>query len=131
MALALDRWKEGQDKLKTKDNIIRRLRFGIASAMILLFLAVIYILNDARKSREVELSISKMDAVALDSGPDFRRRLLVLRASLLASERPSGFVQRLRLPSRHVLDSQRAEKSVGQAPHLQQAALMQWVWTPL
>jgi hypothetical protein len=42
-----------------------------------------------------------MDAIALDSGPDFRRRLLVLRASLLGSARPSGLAQRVRLPTRH------------------------------
>jgi hypothetical protein len=116
VALALDRWKEGQDKIKTKDDIIRRLKFAMVSAMMLFFLAVIYFLNDSSKSREVELSISKMDAIALDSGPDFRRRLLVLRASLLSSEQPSGPVQRLRLPSRHDSTLQELRKVLVRAP---------------
>jgi hypothetical protein len=78
-------------KAKAKIETLQR-RIGIilgavlAGAVILFF----WLRNVETEARDVVSSLSRMDAIALDSGPDFRRRLLVLRASLLRSLTPAS-----------------------------------------
>jgi hypothetical protein len=116
VALALDRWREGEDKVRTKDRVIRQLRIAIVGASALILGLIFYYFEATNTSRQVENSLSRMDAIALDSGPDFRRRLLILRASLLASGRPKGLVQRWRLPVRHNTTLSYLKKALLRAP---------------
>jgi hypothetical protein len=116
VALALDRWREGQDKVQSREKIIRRLRAAMIVTLALLGWAWLFILKDASASREIEMSISKMDAIALDSGPDFRCRLLVLRASLLGTAHPGGLAQNFRLPSRHASTLQILKSALVRTP---------------
>lgn len=86
-------------------------------------MALFYRLKTASDDARAQVdALSKMDAAALDSGPDFRRRLLVLRASLNRSETvPSinpinQFVIRRPLSARHQSTLETLKTTLGRAP---------------
>ena len=81
---------------------------GIGLAIVIVGIGtLLYLLRNASTAaRELVSSLSRMDAIALDLGPEYRRRLLVLRASLIrsvtvSSFNPVGFIQRRALFPQH------------------------------